>query len=249
MFSSTPCDPIFVPRPLLQMEELEERCLRSVSVQQGYPGFYDIEGDASNDIINVQVSQQNHTFTLDGTTYADVAYIEVHGGDGDDIINVQSVDGDGDIGAGISGDGGNDIISLNFDGAISGGDGNDTIFMNNSFCGMAWGDGGNDAMYLMGANISADVQGGDGDDLIDATRSDCGLVLHGGNGNDTILGSAYTDEIYGDGGTNSLVGNGGNDDIFTANDSGDTVDGGDDTDNLYSNGTEASVSNVEYIFT
>jgi Ca2+-binding RTX toxin-like protein len=229
-------------------EELEGRCLRSVTVEQGYPGFYYVQGDSSNDTINISVTQANDSFTLDGTTYTGVSYIQVSGGDGDDTINVTSVDGSGDISAGITGDGGNDTINLNFDGAVSGGDGDDTITLKDAFMGTAWGDAGNDKIILQGANVAADIEGGDGDDLIDATASDCGLYLQGGAGNDTILGSEYNDQIDGGGGTNSLVGNGGNDAICAEADSSDTVDGGADGDVLYSNGSDASVNNVEYIY-
>ena len=232
-----------------QIQPLDPRRFLSVTVSEGYPGFFDIESDGASDSIHVAVSQQNHTFTLDGVTYSDVAYIEVHGGGGDDDIVVQSTDGSGDIGAGVSGDDGNDSITLNFDGGVWGGNGDDTLYLSDSFYGVADGGAGNDSVYVLGSCVSADIEGGDGNDLLDGTMSDLGLTLHGGLGDDTIMGSAYDDEIYGDGGRDMLFGNAGNDTFYAADGSGCHINGGSGTDICYANGSEASITNVEYVFT
>ena len=91
-----------------------------------------LQGDNTADIISVSVSQNDYAFTLDGQSYADVSYIFVHGGGGDDQISVISLDGAGMIGASISGEEGNDTITLNFDGAVWAGSGND---IGRAFCG------------------------------------------------------------------------------------------------------------------
>ncbi len=235
--------------PPPEFEILESRRFKSVTVSEGYPGFYEVDGDDSNDTIAISVSQQDHTFSLNGNTYTDVGYIEVHGGGGDDNISVIAVDGEGDIGAAVSGDDGNDTIALNFDGGVWGNGGNDILHLTNSFYGVADGGDGNDQIFLAGACVSADVHGGAGDDLIDGSASDCGLTIHGEDGNDTIIGSNYDDQLFGDAGTDSLVGSDGNDTLYSKDGSGDYVDGGNDSDILYANGGESSVNNVEQTFT
>jgi hypothetical protein len=230
-----------------RIEILESRRLLAVTVSEGYPGFYEINGDDAPDYIDVAVSQQNYTFTLNGVTYTDVANIQVHGGGGDDVISVHSIDGPGDIGAGITGDDGNDVLSLNFDGGISGGNGDDTIILQDSFYGAAEGGAGNDSIYIQGGCVSADIHGDDGNDLIDGTASSVALTIHGGAGNDTLLGSDYADNLYGDGGSDSLVGNGGNDTFYTRGDTNDTVDGGDGYNIVFAGGGE-NISNCQQIY-
>ena len=100
----------------MKIELLERRRLLSVAVAQTSPGYFEIQGDDSPNPINVQVSQGDDSFTLDGVTYSNVNFISVFGNGGDDTINVQSSDGPGEIGAAIDGGAGNDNISLNFDG-------------------------------------------------------------------------------------------------------------------------------------
>src|SRR5689334_22756843 len=85
----------------LQLENLEPRRLFAVTVTEGDSGFYEVSSDAESDVIAISVNQQDHTFTLDGNTYTDVAYIQVDGNEGDDTISVTSVDGSGDIAAAV----------------------------------------------------------------------------------------------------------------------------------------------------
>src|SRR5205814_9045886 len=103
--------------------------------------------------IAITVSMADQTFTLDGTTYSDVQYIFVQGFEGDDTITVRSVDGPGSIGASLSGDEGDDTLAINFDGGVWAGAGNDTLVLTDSYRGQAYGDGGNDRIFISGACV------------------------------------------------------------------------------------------------
>src|SRR5438094_6810092 len=99
------------PPAVRQMaESLERRRLLSVTVTEDYPGVFEVNGDGSDDTINLSVSQANATFTVDDATYTDVTYIFVSGNGGNDTISVTSTDGPGSIAASIvTGDGNDDI--------------------------------------------------------------------------------------------------------------------------------------------
>jgi Ca2+-binding RTX toxin-like protein len=199
---------------VMNVETLERRRLLSVTVSQGYPGFYEVHGDASADTIAISVSMAWGTFTLDGQQYGGVEYIAVQGYGGDDAITLSASDGFGYIAAGITGGDGSDTITLNFDGAIWGGEGSDQINLRDSFRGEAYGGGGDDTIVVQGDTIDAEINGGDGNDLIDARGNNYRVVLRGGNGDDTLYGSAHDDQLYGDGGTDVLSGGGGSDSLF-----------------------------------
>src|SRR5262245_46407854 len=216
----------------MELEALEGRRLLSASVSEGYPGFYYIDGDDSPDEISVSVSMTEDTFSFDGNTYSDVSYIVVHGGGGDDTISVMSVDGPGPIGASITGDDGNDVITLNFDGGVWAGSGNDVLHLSDSFRGQALGEEGDDQIFISGDCIDPEIHGGPGDDLIDCSGNNYGVVIHGDNGNDTIYGSTYDDQIYGDRGNNVLYGGGGHDFFDDQDSSSNTPVGGSGEDTV-----------------
>jgi Ca2+-binding RTX toxin-like protein len=231
------------------LDTLESRRLFSATVTEGYPGFFEIDGTSDADEIYVAVSQANHTFTLDGNTYAGVANIVIHAGSGDDAINVTSLDGpDGDIAAGIDAGSGDDSIMLNFAGSVYCGPGNDFLYMGDANRGEAYGGPGDDTIFIYGATDHAEIQGNQGNDYIDCCQNMYSVVLHGGGGDDTLAGSDQDDQIYGDDGTDSLIGNGGNDEFYTRYGSGSMVDGGSGIDILYANGSESDVGGVEYIY-
>jgi Ca2+-binding RTX toxin-like protein len=230
-------------------DDLESRKLFSVTVTQGYPGIYEVKGDGGSDDIEISVSMNDSTFTLDGITYNDVAYISVDAKNGDDTINLISADGEGSIAAGISAGAGNDSITINFDGGVWGGGGDDTMHLTDSYRGQALGDDGNDQIYIVGACVDAEVNGGEGDDLIDCSAASCGLIIKGGNGNDTIYGSEYNDQIWGDAGDDVLNGNGGNDYFYARDGSSDTIDGGAGNDILVADESiDTSNINIEQIY-
>lgn len=207
------------------IESLERRRLFAVTISETYPGYWEIHGDADANVISVNVSQEESTFTFGGDTYSG-GYISIFGYGGDDTISVFG-SGFGYFGAGISAGDGDDTISLGIDGAIWGGTGMDTMYLSNSFRGEAYGEDGNDEIYISAETIDAEIVGGDGNDLIDARGNNYGLVLQGSLGNDTIYGTNYNDQLYGGGGVDYLYGGGGDDNLYD----GAYVDGGggDDT--------------------
>jgi Ca2+-binding RTX toxin-like protein len=232
----------------MHIESLEDRRLLSVTVTEGYPGFYEVYGDASDDVITIDVSQVNETFTLDGTTYTSAAYIMIHSFGGDDVISVTASDGPGSVGASISSGDGNDSVTLNFGGAMWGGNGNDTLSITDAFYGEIHGESGDDVMYVSGATVTPIVRGGDGNDLIDATGNLAPLRIDGNDGNDTIYGSEHGDEIHGGAGQDLIFGNGGDDVFYTRNQDHDEIYGGDGTDIAHIDTNGDDVYDVEYIY-
>jgi Ca2+-binding RTX toxin-like protein len=195
------------------VEQLERRRLFAITVSQGYPGFYQIDGDAAPDTIAISVSQDDGTFTLNGATYANVEHITVRGFGGDDNIAIDGTPGP--IGASIDGGDDNDILSLNFDGAIWGGAGNDQIRLSNAFRGEAYGDDGDDSLIISGDCIDAEIRGGAGNDTIDASANNYPVLIHGDDGDDVLHGSAYDDTLCGDLGSDTAYGQSGNDTFYT----------------------------------
>ena len=230
------------------LESLETRQHFSVTVTEMYTGFYDVSGDHQADSISITVSQNEESFTLDGVTYTGVAYIFVHGNGGEDFISVTSVDGAGVIGASITGDDGSDQITLNFDGGVWGGAGNDLINLSDSFRGIARGDSGNDDIFISGYCYDAEIVGDVGNDLIDCSNNLYRVVVRAGEGNDTVIGSAYNDQIYADGGVDLLIGGGGDDSFYVMDGRGGQIDGGEGHDIVYTINPPPMVSGVEEIY-
>ncbi|WP_089100374.1 calcium-binding protein [Streptomyces hyaluromycini] len=112
------------------------------------------------------------------------------------------------------------------DGAyVSGDTGNDTITVGKE--GLAWGGDGNDTVNASGGdNI---VQGGKGNDVL---RGGAGAqYLSGDDGKDTITGGAGADTLYGGKGDDVLYGNSGNDKLY-GNSGNDRLYGGPGRDTL-----------------
>jgi hypothetical protein len=231
---------------MIVLEAMEGRRHFSVSVTEGYPGFYDVQGDSAADTIRISVDQENETFTLDDVTYTGVAYIFVDGGDGNDIITVLASTV-GYIGTSVVAGDGDDDVAVNFDGAIWGGAGNDLIYLVDSFRGEVYGEGNDDQIVISGACVDAEVDGGNGDDFIDATNNHYGAYLRGGNGNDVIYGSAYDDTIWGGHGSDTINAGAGNDVLNMGDGGQDDIDGGDGDDWLYGDSSEGSVVSVEHL--
>jgi len=225
------------------IETLE--CRRMLStVTEAYPGYYEIQAAENGDVIEASVSMADKTFTLNGTTYGNVSYILVNGGAGNDLITISSEDGPGTIGAGINARGGQDLLTLNFDGAIWGGDDSDVLFLSDSFRGEAYGEGGADKIYITDACVNANIHGGGGNDFIDCTINECPVVAHGDAGNDTIYGSELDDEIYGDQGNDVIYARAGDDVIYSSDN--DTIDGGDGYDAVV--GNNSNTTSIEHFF-
>ena len=213
------------------VESLEPRRLCSVTVSQGYPGYYQIDADNNANSIVVSVNQNAGTFTLNGVNYTGVSYITINGYGGNDYIQVAG--SPGPIGCAINVGDGNDTISLNFDGVIRAGNGQDNIFLKDSFRGEVHTGSGNDQMYISGRCVDAVVYAGDGNDLIDASTNLYGLTIYGGNGNDTIYGSQGGDQIHTGRGSNLICCTAGNNTVYALNGSPDTIYGGSGNDTVY----------------
>ena len=237
-----------------------------VTVEQGYPGFYTVSGDGDSNAIVISVSQGEATFSLNGNTYQHVAHIRVLGNGGSDFITVHSVDGQGAIGAAITTLGGNDNISLNFDGVIWAGSGSDTVSLQDSYRGEVYAQDGPDIISLSGLCQDATIEAGAGNDQVFCTDSNFSVFIRAGNGSDSILGSSHSDQIYGEEGSDLVFGGSGNDYIdggagvdtlngeegddtfYARNGAADFIDGGSGSDTLFGDFDEASVSNIEFFF-
>ena len=237
-------------RGIMFLESLERRRL-CTTVVQGYPGFFEVYGDDGDNEISIDVSVDGGSFTLDGQLFQGVQQIAVYGLGGNDLIMVSAIPGSS-ISASIDGGDGDDILSLNFDGAVRGGGGNDRIYLYDSFRGEAYGGSGDDYIWISGGCVDAFVNGDDGDDWIDASSNFYKVFIHGGEGNDVIFGSSFDDHLFGDGGNNAIYGMGGSDKIYIRNGSYDCADGGGDAgDMCYCDRTpefQDSVSGFENVF-
>lgn len=231
----------------MTVETMEGRMLYSVTVTEGYYGFYDVTGDVSADTIAITVDQNNETFTLDGNTYYGVAYIFVDAAGGADTVTATSNNPDGYIGVSVVGGDGDDDITVDFGGAVWGGGGADDIDLADSFRGEVYGEGGNDDVTVSGGCYDALVDGGVGDDILDASGNNDGVQLYGGDGDDLIYGSAHADNIWAGGGADTIYGGTGDDVFYTADSTQDHINGGDGDDSLYGDATEGSVSGVEHV--
>jgi Ca2+-binding RTX toxin-like protein len=227
----------------MNVEILEHRRLRSVSVVQGYPGYYEVYGDDGPDVIAISVSAADSSFTLDGVTYGGVAYVSVFGNDGDDTISVGVA---GFVGASIQAGPGNDDVTLSGSGAVWGDSGNDTLRMNNSPRGELYGGSGDDRLYIAGECGDAQIHGEQGNDLIDASASALSVYLFGDQGGDTLLGSQYDDQFYGGPGDDLMFGSGGGDVFYAADLEHDRIIGGAGIDIAYADYGDG-VWGVEYV--
>ena len=184
------------------------------------------------------LTSNDFTFSHDGI---------VTGTAGNDLINTNYVDTDGDkVGAG------NDsVVALAGNDTIYGGEGNDSI------------DAGDGKDILVGGAGADVLNGGAGDDMVDYVTSTAGVVINlatghgsvgdaegdtytgiegafGGYGNDTIIANDSGDYLHGGlGGSDSIVGGAGND--FLAGRAGDdTITGGAGNDKIYGDSDDDS---------
>jgi Ca2+-binding RTX toxin-like protein len=231
----------------MHIETLEGRQFLTATVVEGYPGYYEIHGDASDDVIDVSVSQSGQSFTLDGTTYSNVAYISVQGYGGDDFISIRSDEGQGSIAAGVAAGDGRDTVLVNFDGAIWGGGDDDILYLSDSFYGGVHGEDGNDRIYVSGFSLDSEVSGGSGHDYIDASGNYAGLAINGDSGKDTIYGTDYDDQIRGGSNEDELHGNGGNDTFYTREQDHDEIFGGSGTDIAHADRDGDGIYDVEFV--
>lgn len=109
--------------------------------------------------------------------------------------------------------------------AVHLGTGNDTLYLGDGTAAEAWGDGGNDTITASTQSSASSVilHGGDGNDTL--LGGSVTIEIHGGEGRDTITGSPQYDLLYGDGGDDNIDALDG-DDYVDAGAGNDTVEGG-----------------------
>jgi Ca2+-binding RTX toxin-like protein len=230
----------------MNFQTLERRRLLSVTVVEGYPGFFEVYGDDEPNAVAISIAADS-TFTLDGVQYGAANFIAIFTFDGNDTVTV-AADGETSVGAGVTAGAGDDVVTLSVSGAVWGEDGDDTLRIENSFRGELYGGPGDDGLVIVGACADAEIDGAGGDDWIDASGSDYGLVLRGGDGNDTVFGSQHDDSIYGEQGCDMLFGSGGSDVFYAADFEQDRIIGGAGVDLAYADAAETGVWGVEYVF-
>lgn len=231
------------------IERMEHRVMFAVTVTEGYPGYYTVQGDGND--LTIDVAQptswdQNGFFTIRGetTAHTGAAFIYVVGTQYRDRITVYNADGP--IGVSVAGLGEKDDIYLSGPGLIDGGDGDDTLTKVNGGRCEVYGRAGNDYVTIAGSIFGdAEIDGGDGDDYINAEGCWYGQYLKGGGGDDTIYGSEFDDVVdLGPGGNKGSLervyaGNG-NDTIYASNGQTDWCDGGNGYDVVRSTDVEYS---------
>jgi len=182
-------------------------------IGKGTPGFFtldnsSVQGGQGNDTVSVDFAtltlingnKENDSISV----FASAQSSSVWGGQGNDVINIA---GGTVINSNISGDLGNDVITM---AAV-------TTLIGSEFLGGE----GDDAITVGSiAAYGASIDGGAGQD-----------TLAGGAGNDTILGADGNDTLAGEGGKDSLAGGAGND-IIGGGAGNDTLVGGAGNDTL-----------------
>ncbi|WP_181793021.1 calcium-binding protein [Streptomyces sp. WELS2] len=152
----------------------------------------------------MDLGDRGDTVSYKNATDQVYSYARISLGAGDD----RAADSGRLDGAYVSGDAGNDTITVGKEGLAWGGDGNDTINASG------------------GGNIA---QGGKGDDTLHGGAGS--QSLSGDDGRDTITGGAGADELYGGRGDDVLYGNGGDDRLY-GNSGNDRLYGGPGRDTL-----------------
>lgn len=231
----------------MELEFLERRRLLSVSVREGYPGFYEVYGDDTSNVIDIAVSPDDASFMLDGVRYGGVSYISVFAYGGDDAVSVVS-DRPSSIAASVDAGDGDDVVTVAGGGAIWGGSGSDTLRLTDCYRGEIYGEAGDDRLYIAGECADASIDGGAGNDLADASNSAYGLFMSGGAGDDTLFGSSQDDELYGGAGSDLLVGNAGNDTFYAVDGQSDRMIGGAGVDVAYADMGDSGTWGIEYVF-
>lgn len=152
----------------------------------------------------MDLGDRNDTVAYKNATDQIFSYAQISLGAGNDKAT-----GSGRLdGAYVSGDAGDDTLTVGKEGLAWGGDGNDTI------------------TAAGGGNIA---QGGKGDDTLHGGAGSQSLA--GDDGRDTITGGAGADELYGGKGDDVLYGNGGDDKLW-GNSGNDRLYGGPGRDTL-----------------
>jgi Ca2+-binding RTX toxin-like protein len=144
----------------------------------------------------MNLGDRNDTVTYKNATDQIYSYAEISLGAGNDkATDTGRLDG-----AYVSGDAGDDTLTVGRSGLAWGGDGNDTI---NAGGGDNIAKGGKGDDVLRGGAAGQDLAGDDGNDTI-----------YGGSGADTLYGGKGDDVLFGNSGNDMLYGNSGNDKLY-----------------------------------
>ncbi|WP_333778176.1 calcium-binding protein [Streptomyces sp. IBSBF 3136] len=169
-----------------------------------------VSGEDSQDpypALTMDLGDRADTVTYANATGQVYRFARISLGPGDDrLTDTGRLDGNA-----VSGDAGNDTLTVGELGLASGGDGDDTIDATGDLV-IAHGGKGDDV--LRGGAAGQDLSGDDGDDRI-----------LGGAGADTLYGGRGDDVLYGNGGDDHLYGNSGDDRLY-GGPGRDTLSGG-----------------------
>ena len=144
--------------------------------------------------------------------------LTINAGDGDDSVDLNSIDSLFAASITVNGDDGNDTVdasALALDVVLSGGSGDDTLTggLGNDFLagdsGTDWLDAGRGNDTVLGGSGNDTALGSFDDDLLDG--GDGNDRLSGGPGDDTLVGAAGNDRLFGQRGNDTLTGGSGND--------------------------------------
>lgn len=230
------------------IERLENRRLFAVEVTQGFPGFYEVTGDDSDDAITIAVDQTARTITVNGVSYGHASFVNVYGYGGNDVVNVSG--NAGVIGVAVRAGDGDDVVTLaGVNGGVWGGAGSDRIDLEGVPRGQAYGEGDDDHIVVSGTCPGADLRGGAGDDVIDAQGSTVPVVLYGDDGRDRLYGSPKADILDGGAGRDILFGRDGDDQFYSRDGELDYIVGGGGIDTCLADVSEMNISGVEVILT
>ncbi|MFH9658307.1 calcium-binding protein [Streptomyces sp. NPDC017248] len=150
----------------------------------------------------VDLGDRDDTITYKNATDQIYSYAQISLGAGQD----KATDSGRLDGAYVSGDAGDDTITVGKEGLAWGGDGNDTITANGGG-NIAKGGKGNDTLH--GGAGAQDLAGDDGKDTI--TGGAGADTLYGGKGDDVLYGNSGDDRLYGNSGNDKLYGGAGRD--------------------------------------
>jgi Ca2+-binding RTX toxin-like protein len=176
-------------------------------------GLASITASNSTTSVNVLGGNGNDMITLNSIADVRALILVIDGQVGDDTISAMNALFGNSL-VSLNGGAGNDTITGGGDSdIINGGDGDDLLSGNADGDLIDGGDGndvinGDDGSDTLLGNIGNDtVNGGDGNDSVNGMLGRDTII--GGDGNDTLLGGGSVDFIYGGDGTDTLRGNSG----------------------------------------
>jgi Ca2+-binding RTX toxin-like protein len=233
------------------IELLENRKLFAVSVAEGFPGFFEITGEEVDDVIVISIDQGARVFTVNGESYGggNASYVTVYALGGNDSVTV-SGSGGGPVGASVLAGDGDDTVTLdNVSGAAWGGAGDDQLDFTDSFRAEAYGEDGKDHVTLRGACVSARVHGGEGNDMLLGSTCTAPVFFFGEAGNDRLYGSPYGDVLDGGTGRDTMFGLAGDDQFYARDGDTDWILGGDGNDTAICDDVETTTAGTEFLIT